>query len=147
MEKYKQFTIRNLFLIDFDTASEYSITQVHGPTPSTHIKSPVFYTVYVRYIYTGAPRPHVGRRSGLYCDRAPPPAPPPRRSPVRAVSRSRHRPPPKHSYTHFTGLSSLTHWAWDTRISTRSHAHTPHLVFLTQKNLPPPPINNRNLSL
>ena len=29
----------------------------------------------------------------------------------------------------FTGLSSLTHWAWDTRISTRSHAHTPHLVF------------------
>ncbi len=32
-----------------------------------------------------------------------------------------------------TGLSSLTHWAWDTRISTCSHAHTPHLVFLTQR--------------
>ena len=68
--------------------------------------------------------PHVGRRSGLYCDRAPPP--PPRRR--------------------------------ETRISTRSHAHTPHLVFLTEKNVlpppstiatstppnPPPPVNNRD---
>jgi len=31
------------------------------------------------------------------------------------------------------GFSSLTHWPWDTRISTSSHAHTPHCVFLTLK--------------
>ena len=34
----------------------------------------------------------------------------------------------------YTGLSSLTHLAWDTRNSTHSHALTPHFVFLTQRN-------------
>jgi len=38
-----------------------------------------------------------------------------------------------HRIYQYAGLSSVTHWAWDSRISVLNHALPPHIVFLTLK--------------
>ena len=75
------------------------------------------------------PRPHVGRRSGLYCDRAPPPPRPHvgRRS---GLYRDRDTDPPRNIYTHIN--RAHTHF----NPFTRSHA-TP-CISHAKKFTPPP---------
>ena len=73
----------------------------------------------------------------FFCDRAPPSATPPRRSPVRAVSQSRHRPPPKHLYTHLQG-SQVSRIGRETHAFQPVHTLTRHTLYFSRKKCYPP---------